>query len=722
MKRFLAAALLALCPAYSFAQVRVGAAAEAGAVPAVVPVVTGPSATSLPLTGLSLPSASISLSVAPAPTLAPTTINAVEAVPALAPTALATPVAEIGIRPLNAEKAVRPLNALSAGLVVKSRSQAAPLAPAQKADALVAEQVADWGERRADDATPVPFSAPSSLGAFRAAASAETPAGVPTPPAQTPNGSHPRLSKALVVIGAALIGASAVVILSPAWLPAALAVSPGALVWPGFAALAASRYWRAPEQAPDVPRGPPAPAGGTFSSFKAAWAAARDSADAQASFEKRVGGSSWTNFRDWLIGGLRTGLYWMAPSLLLMLGGAIVAKGGMLAWGVKAAAVSAAPAADAGIATIPISTLLMSYLPGALAFEAAGVALFFAVEWIAKKLGAGKAAPWLGGAAAMGLALGGLLMLTSAPFVIVVSLALEAGVIWTAARSRSFAAPLALRGILTLFSLEAARFAAWIKFGAAGALVGLPPVWGGVFVAALAIAAWKFKASGLKLKEIGDWWNAPANGQRPKSPSRIISAALVWSLVVYAVGDLSYWAINAVAPASEPAPALLAKMLGGGVDLILYNFIIVGMLEEYVFRRGLFKMMNEKLEKWGLTVKKAFWIAAIGSGLIFSGVHHIDWSSVMAWFGMGDATNASGLGGAYAFTWAGFVTRAFLGVVFAWIYKRSGLILIPILAHTFADSMEGLGMRWGFHAFLALAAGCLVASWLLGRTPKPKSS
>ncbi|MEQ1919069.1 MAG: CPBP family intramembrane glutamic endopeptidase, partial [Elusimicrobiota bacterium] len=460
--------------------------------------------------------------------------------------------------------------------------------------------------------------------------------------------------------------------------------------------------------------------------FKAAWAAARDSAAAQASFETRVGGSSASSFRDWLLGGLRTGLYWMGPALLLMLGGAVAAKALILAFGAKAAAATvaggAAPA-GVGIGMIPMTYVLGTVLPMALAAQAAGVALYFGVEALARKLGAGKAAPWLGGIAALGLAAGVVLTLTQAPFIVAATLGLEAGVLWSAARSRSFVAPLALRGILTLFSIEAARLSIWLGVGVGGTLAGLPAVWGGLAVAGLVALALKLKAPGLRLAEIGAWWNAAAPGQKPKSPWRGLSAGLVWGLVVYAIGDLTFWAVNWLAPGAEPAPAILVKMLTSSVDLVLYNFVIVGLLEEYIFRRGLFKMMNDWLDKRGLSLGKAFWAAAIGSALIFSGVHYIDWGAMMAWFGMGDATTAAGLGGAYAFTWAGFVARSVLGVLLAWMYKRSGLLMIPIVAHFWADSMEGLGLRWGLPAFLALAAGALVLSFFFKpKALKPKSS
>jgi hypothetical protein len=110
--------------------------------------------------------------------------------------------------------------------------------------------------------------------------------------------------------------------------------------------------------------------------------------------------------------------------------------------------------------------------------------------------------------------------------------------------------------------------------------------------------------------------------------------------------------------------------------------------------------------------------------LIFSGVHYIDWGALLAHIGIGTPGAAAAVGaGAYAFTWAGFVSRAALGVVMAGLYRWSGILLVPIAAHFWADTMEGLGLRWGFPAFLALAAGALILSFLFRpKAPKPKSS
>ena len=717
---FLAAAWVAFSPLSALSQVKVGAVAAQGssagaASAAISAVIPGPA------TNVGLPSGSASLSVqglSAAPI--PSAINVVNpaksvqsVIPALNP--VSVEVRSHKVTPSVAVKtAVSPLSVLD-------DVPAVPLTRSDKAVAVVRDEVADWSPRTPEDSVLAPSFQGSLTSLSPVLAAASTPDSrdaVPAPRAAVPTPGRPVLSRNLLITGAALVGVSLLSAAVPALMPAAVVAWKGAFAWSGLASLAASRFWRSPGSAPDVPRGPPARAGGSFSSFKAAWAAARDSAAAQRSFETRVGGSSWSSFRDWALGGLRTGLYWIAPALLLMLAGAAAAKGAILALGLKTAA-----AAQASAALIPMSTLLGGMVPMALAAETANIALFFGVQALARKLGAGRAAPWLGGVAALAMAAVVLMNLTSAPFVIMVSLALEAGVLWTAQRSQSLLAPLALRGILTVFSLEAARLGAWIKFGAAGSLIGLPAVWGGVAVLGLVLLAIKLKAPGLDLAGIGSWWKAEEPGQRPKSPWRVLSAGLVWGLVVYAIGDLTFWGVNALSPGHEPAPAILAKMLTAGVDLVLYNFVIVGLLEEYVFRRGVFKWMNDWLDKRGLKPGKAFWTAAIASALVFSGVHYIDWGAMMGWFGLGDATASSGLGGAYAFTWAGFVARSVLGVVLAWIYKRSGLLLVPIVAHFWADSMEGLGLAFGLPVFLALAAGALALSFLFKpKALRPKSS
>lgn len=490
------------------------------------------------------------------------------------------------------------------------------------------------------------------------------------------------------------------------------------MTWSGLALLAASRFFRTPGTMPDLPPKGPAKEGGYYlGTFMALWSAAKATADSQIVLADRVGGRSWQSFRDWLLGGFRTGLYWLGVALMTMVAGAALVKIPAL-FAAKSAV--AAKAAASGLSLIPFFTFVNSFIAPALAQEAGVLAAFFGVRWVANKLGAGKAAPWIAGLAALALAAVPVLMLTQVPMIVVSTLALEAGVIWTAARTNSWVSALALRGILSFFSIESARLVASLGVTSAATLVGLPAVWGGVLVGAMALLAWRLKSPGLRLTELGDWWRTPEPGGRPKSPWAILSSGLVWGLAVYAIGDLTYWAVNFFLPGSEPAPAILAKMLTSGVDLVLFNFVLVGLIEEYVFRRGLYKSILGRLEKWKLPATKAFWLAAVSSGLIFSGVHYIDWGAMLAHFGFGTPGAAAAVGaGAYAFTWAGFVSRAVLGVVLAGLYRWSGILLVPIAAHFWADTMEGLGLRWGFPAFLALAAGALVLSFLFRPKPKP---
>ena len=468
----LAALWLALNPFVAAAQIKVGAVAaesssSVGASAAISAVIPGP------VTNVGLPSGSLSLSVpilAPAPV--PMSINVVNAVTAVGVAAVTPNITPALV--VNPSRKVTPSVAVKSSVLNTSAPSqvAVPVTRSEKAVAVVRDEVANWGvARHPEDSVLMPSLSRSftSLSPVSAAASVSEPLGdVPAPRTPAPAPGRPVLSKALLISGSALVVVSLAAAAVPAFLPAAVVVWQGAFAWSGLAAMVASRFWRSPGAAPDIPRGPPAPAGGAFSSFKAAWAAARDSAAAQASFETRVGGASSSSFRDWLLGGLRTGLYWMGPALLLMLGGAVAAKGLILAFGAKAAAASAVAggAAQAGIGMIPMTYVLGTVLPMALAAQAAGVALYFGVEALARKLGAGKAAPWLGGVAALGLAAGVVLTLTQSPFIVAATLGLEAGVLWSAARSRSFVAPLALRGILTLFSVEAARLSIWLGVGA----------------------------------------------------------------------------------------------------------------------------------------------------------------------------------------------------------------------------------------------------------------
>jgi hypothetical protein len=612
----------------------------------------------------------------------------------------------------------------------------------------------------------------------------DAPAPKPAPDAPAPDGSRarPRLARAALYSGAVLVAASAVSFFVPALIPAALSAAKGPAIYAGFALLSLSRLWRTPTTA--APRGPPsatgpaawarrawarisaldarfaewtgrhgptlswgtrllrAPVGlvmwpvtaliGTGRSMLSTWGTARVAADSQAKLEARVGAASADSFRDWFIGGLRAAAVWVP----LALGGMLVG------WGIaKPFAHLVKP--DDMVGMLSFDTLekfglgghLLGYVASGFAAQAVSLGVFDVVRALSAKLGAGRASAWIGGAAALALSAGLILMVTTTPSVIGSMLGIEAAVLWLRTRSKSWLAPLALRGIFSLLILEAARLGVGlVGGGAAGAtLAGLPAFAGiavtGMLAAGLVWAArgarpsalWAaLKAQLARVGEFGRSWHAPRHDGAPHSPWPLFQLAALWGTILYATGDLVYAAIHFFTGGTEPTPPALAQMLTSPIDLVLYNFLLVGFLEEFVFRRGLFKAVYGRFKKWGLTSGRLFWSAAILSGLLFSGAHYIDFGAIMAKFGMADATTASGLGGMYAFTLGGFTARAALGVVLAWLYAESGTLFLPILAHFAADSLEGLGLHLGFVPFLAMIAGALAIQrvWNQGRTQR----
>jgi membrane protease YdiL (CAAX protease family) len=194
-------------------------------------------------------------------------------------------------------------------------------------------------------------------------------------------------------------------------------------------------------------------------------------------------------------------------------------------------------------------------------------------------------------------------------------------------------------------------------------------------------------------------------------------AGLFWGLATFATGDIVYRVIHHFLPVAEAAPEVLAKLLTGPLDVVLFNFVLVGFLEELVFRRNLFRPMRNWLERRGLSPRAVFWTAALASSLIFSYVHYIDFGALLASWGIGGTV--PGGGGAYVWSWATFSARAAAGAVLAYQYWRSGMLLVPIVAHFASNTMEGLGYRWGVEAFLLMAAGAVLLSLLGRRAPKP---
>lgn len=770
--------------------IAVPAAGLGGAAQSSLPFLSGPGLTSAPSAApvVSAPAVLPAAAANPAPAEA-AGVRAFSA-PALTPAPGAKPVKRAELvpseRPLALVAPAAPMDAPRS----RPAPNAAAASPAAAREAAAIEAVeggaASWESREAPSLNGASVKAAASDG-IQPLISAEwpdEPVPAPAPPAPAPDASraHPSLARAAFYSGAVLVAAAAVSFAMPALLPAAFAAAKGPAVYAGFALLSLSRFWRAPTSA--SPRGPPSatgfaawarriwakidaldrryadwsgrhapmpwrtrllrtPAGlamwlptalvATVRSMLSTWGAAKAAADSQTVLEGRAGASSWDAMRDWFVGGLRSAAVWIPLALGGMLAGWAVAK--PFAHLVKP---------DDMVGMLSFETLqkygllghLFGFVASSFAAQAVSLGVFDAIRALAAKLGAGRASAWIGGAAALAVSAGLILMVTTTPSVIGSMLGIEAAVLWLRTRSKSWLAPLALRGIFSLLILEAARLGLGLASGGAAgaALIGLP-VYAGVAVTGLLLAglAWAarsarpaalwaaFKAQLTRVGEFGRSWRAPRHDAAPHSPWPLFKLAALWGAILYAAGDLVFGGIHLAVGGNEPTPAALVQMLSSPVDLVLYNFLLVGFLEEFVFRRGLFKAVYGRLKKWGMTGGRLFWVGAVASGLIFSGAHYIDFGAMMAHFGMGDATTSSGLGGMYAFTLAGFTARAALGVVLAWLYAESGTLLLPILAHFAADSLEGLGLHWGFGPFLAMVAGSLLIQRFWKR-PKPNQA
>ncbi len=176
--------------------------------------------------------------------------------------------------------------------------------------------------------------------------------------------------------------------------------------------------------------------------------------------------------------------------------------------------------------------------------------------------------------------------------------------------------------------------------------------------------------------------------------------------------DFTYAGLHRLLPQAEPTPEVLRRMLLMPIDAIIFNFMIVAALEEWIFRKGIFTMILGRLKAWVSPARAWFWPAALASSLIFSGAHYVDWTAIMLKLGFGHGDISSALAGAYAFTWASFLARVAGGMVLAFLYARSGLLIVPMIAHFGSNFLESIGMRWGSGAFLVSAAAVLASQFL----------
>lgn len=743
----LAALVAAASVAPAFAQPRVVAPVEGVSAPVTPVAPVAGAAAGMNAAGAAPALSLTTLHSAPSASAAPsfTAPSAAAPVPALAaPAAVAAPIAA----PTPAAPAAAKSLSRSAALLVAPSTRLQPSASVRRAAApsgavraetsreaaavsVIEGGVRSWGPSRSAQAlgeSAVPGAAsngPAPLERASSASSAEKPS-EPSAPAPATR-ARPRAARAALIAGASLVAAAAAAFTFPALLPAALAVAKGPALYAGFTLLKLSRLWRTPGAGVESPRGPPAPTG-WFKSAKSVWNEARYGADAQKALEARVGGSSLSAFQDWFLGGLRAAALWFP-----------IAIGGMFAgWGLAKPFARFAGADDAvgmisfdALEKLSLGGHLLGFVAASLAAEAAVLGAFDLIRAAAEKLGAGKASPWIAGAVAMGLSAFLVTLVTTTPSVVGTMLGIEAALLWLRARSGSWLAPLALRGLFSMLSLEFARISIGMVLPAAGTLVGLPAVWTGVAVTGVLFSAlaWSarslrpaalwgaFKAQLQRVRDFGAGWGVRRADGAPHSPWPLMKLAALWGMVLYALGDLTFSGVHALSGGAEPTPAILGQMLSLPVDLVLANFLLVGFLEEFVFRKNIFKPMLNRFNKWRVDHKKTFWAAAVLSGLIFSYAHYIDFGAVLAHFGVGSAPVASGM---YAFSWGGFVSRAVLGVVLAWLYAASGTLLLPIFAHFLADSYEGLGLHFGFLPFLGMAAAAMLIqrAWLKRRAAR----
>jgi membrane protease YdiL (CAAX protease family) len=707
------------------------------------------SVTAAPL-GAAAPAPAVAAS-APAPTAARVVSAAAKARPAAAtaPTAVPSPRAAAAFKP-----SLRPENAREAAAFVTVEGGVASWGAARVAPALDGDAV----RAAASDG-------PAALPRASASSAADRPA-PPSAPA-TESRARPRAARAVLIAGGVLVAGAAAAFTFPAAVPAVLAAAKGPALWAGLGLMSLSRLWRVPGEGVEAPRGPPA-AGriGTAASavhrwltvhaapratgqiwsaqyigtwlmdrvrgvflgiplssinwVSDRWTTAREGADAQAGLEARAGDSSVQAFGHWILGGLRAAVVWVPVALASMFVGLQLSKPFVR---------FANPLNDAGMISLDdlekysLGGHMLGYVAASLAAQAVTLGVFDGVRALAAKAGAGRASPWIAGAAALAVSAALILTVTTVPSVVGTLLGIEAAALWLRSRSNSWLAPLVMRGLFSLTSLEFARIGLGLTAPALGGLIGLPAVWTGVAVFGMLLVALAWSAKSLRptalwsafqaqlnrVREFGASWAKPNADGSPKSPLALMKLAALWGWVLYALGDLTYSGVHAVVGGTEPTPAILVQMLTSPVDLVLANFLLVGFLEEYVFRRGIFKPILNRFSKWKMSNPKAFWAAAVASGLIFSYAHYIDFGAMLAHFGIGAAAGSAPVAsGMYAFSLGGFLSRAVLGVVLAWLYAASGTLLLPAAAHFLADSYEGLGLRWGFVPFLAMAAVSLL--------------
>lgn len=182
-------------------------------------------------------------------------------------------------------------------------------------------------------------------------------------------------------------------------------------------------------------------------------------------------------------------------------------------------------------------------------------------------------------------------------------------------------------------------------------------------------AIWVFGREGLRPP-------LPRSGKgRPQVGVRGLLFSLLSGLSIVAVLLLSWRAVLAASPAFERAPAAVAeKVASFGIDsaakfLLLAAFysVIHSFLEEYYWRWFVFGRLRRRLP---------FAAAAVVSALAFTSHHVLVVGHFLGSFGV------------LTFAVSLVVTAA--GLLWAWLYHRTGHLGGPWLSHALADA----GLMW----------------------------
>lgn len=448
-----------------------------------------------------------------------------------------------------------------------------------------------------------------------------------------------------------------------------------ALTAMGALALGAAKFWGRPRKTEEgsIPLpAPPAVVARFLPTILGIFRRADEAFAAHLRLEGEVGAGSVPAFRDWLRSGMKAAACWIPIALLAMLAGAVVVSPlKLVSGGLDLASTETGqwllrqswPRLVARVAAIEV--LAQVYL----------IAGFACCQALLRRRGFKSGDAALAAAAVVGachlsfLLVRGFALMQAAPL-----LGIQLSLFYAYARTRTLLVPAAANVFMGLVSLYSARMVVLLKadLGSIDALPGIPGARGVLAVLAVSL---------FLLAVTGSW-----KSLREKTPAALPPTGMIWGIAVYLVSYVTYHAAQLVWPVEEVVPPLLKQTLLMPLDMLVYVFLIGAALEELIFRKGLFKALLARLP---------FWPAALLSAAIFSGFHFIDFSAVLRFLGVNASRLIESLLMVYGFSMAGFLGRVAAGLMLAWLYHRSGLLLVGIVAHFTSNLLEAVGLRWG---------------------------